>query len=112
LDRAEDLFRQTIAIDPTYPDAYLHLGMLAEARGDLKLAKDCYIREVNILGGTNRAWVRLFSLQNKEQGAESREQGRGISSPAAIAFLVVCMLMGGALLAYHRHRTRLRRTHG
>ena len=107
-DHAEDLFRRAIAADPTLLDAHLHLGMIAEERGDLKLAKECYIAEVNILGGTPRAWVRLFSLQNHE-----RAQSRTPASPAPIiAFFVACLAAGCTLLAYHRFRIRLRRTHG
>jgi tetratricopeptide (TPR) repeat protein len=96
--RAEDLFRQTLAADPAYPDANLHLGIMAEERGDFASAKEYYIKEVNIMGGTNRAWGRLMSLQN-------RSPRRGISSGAAIVFLIVCLAVGGALLAVHRIRT-------
>ena len=82
--RAEEVLHRTLAVDPACVDANLHLGIIAEERGDLALAKDYYIKEVNILGGTNRAWGRLFSLQSRE----ARPHG-GISTTTAILFFVV-----------------------
>ena len=105
--RAEELFHRTLAVDPRTVDANLHLGIIAEERGDRALAKEYYIKEVNILGGTNRAWGRLFSLQSGE-GASERSKKGGLSTTTAVVFFAVCLFVGGALLAVHR-MWRLRR---
>ena len=95
--QAEDLFHQVLAVDPACRDANLHLGMIAEAREDLKLAKEYYIKETNIMGGTDGAWAHLFNLEQRMQPPRPQASAWPI-----LIFFAACLLVGSALLAYHR----------
>lgn len=101
---AENLLHKTLEVDPNQIDANLHLGMIAEARGDLALAKEYYIKEVNIMGGTPRAWARLFSLQAREK------RPAPISMGHALLFCMICLLAAGGFIVVYRLRELKKRT--
>lgn len=49
LDRAEQLARDLLARFPEVHDGYDRLGMVYEARGEQKLAADCYRKAVEVI---------------------------------------------------------------
>ena len=72
MDQAEQILLQLMKIADWYPEANYHLGYIYEKSGRLELARQHYVRELNVNGGCAKAWRRYLALK-EEAGALSAQ---------------------------------------
>ena len=59
------LLLQLMEIADWYPEANYHLGYIYEKRGQLDLAQQYYVRELNVNGSSAKAWRRYLALNEE-----------------------------------------------
>jgi len=89
-DKALATFKQVLELQDTYPGTNYFVGLIHEMRGDVKVAKKFYVREVNH-GASVGAWDRIWTLNRKSR--RTRPSERGI-------FVFSFVLLGAAAVAY------------
>ena len=58
VDSAEELYRQAVAADPNFADAWCFLGIVRKARGDLSGATESYLQALSVRPDVNHSNVR------------------------------------------------------
>ncbi|MFC1582060.1 tetratricopeptide repeat protein [Planctomycetota bacterium] len=64
--RSEEVLNALLARDRQYPEAYYHLGFIAEQGGDYPRARDLYVQELNVNAACAKAWYRLEVLTSND----------------------------------------------
>jgi len=68
--KAEKLFLELCERAPWYPNVYYSLGTIYERRGRLDLAKQMYVKELNVNCNNAEAWHRLTALNRTRLNGE------------------------------------------
>ena len=89
-EKAEYFFRRALALRPGFPEAYTHLGMLLQDKGETELAAMCQAHALANNPGLGAAYINLGSLDLKKGWSEDAigvlEQAVRITPDSAIAW--------------------------
>ena len=82
MDQAEQTLLKLMTVADWYPEANYHLGYICEKSGRLDLAKQYYVRELNVNGSCAKAWRRYLALNSEQMAADGSIKPIALASPA------------------------------